>query len=457
MHCAHVGVKEVFVQVFGCAVLVCSGLAAAQPGDVDLYRLRFVPAPVADQSPALTPPPTAVPEAPREPVNRAGNSISDYVESIRRAEETLGPWAEAIAEDALALASLYRNSGRQREALAALEQALQVTRVNKGLFDAAQIPIVRQIIDLHIQLEEFEEARRREQYLFYVQRKNYRGRDPRLLSALIEWADWNVNMHLRERALGQAEAYIQRAPLQAGPPLIAPRLQNARDLYHAALNWLHDSDLDDTRVVGTERKLAALNYLVDQELTSERQGEFGAPMDGFHSPDARHAWSYQFQEGSAALKRALAWSYKSTRQEYRSIAERMMELGDWYLLFDHRAEALQAYEEALAVLSANAMSEQEIERIMTPGLPVPIPEVERHSKPPIDTYKGYIDVEFKLSRFGLAYSPVVIDASPNSPKAVKRELLNTIRDCKFRPKLARAGEGRQGGDDTVKLRYYYTW
>src|SRR5690606_24903003 len=142
------------------------------------------PAPVAS-APALIEPPAA-----REPESQAeaqplveppaGGGIQDYLDRIRLAEEARGPRAEAIAEDALALAALHRRSGRQRDALDALEKALQVTRVNKGLFDSAQIPIVRQIIDLHIQLEEFDEARRKEQYLFYVQRKSYRGNDPRL-------------------------------------------------------------------------------------------------------------------------------------------------------------------------------------------------------------------------------------------------------------------------------------
>src|SRR5690606_35094402 len=125
------------------------------------------------------------------------------------------------------------------------------------------------------------------------------------------------------------------------------------------------------------------------------------------------------------------------------IAERIMELGDWYLLFDLRADALKTYEEALAVLSATSLSAREIERIMTPGMPIPIPEIHtieaENARKPGD-FKGYLDVEFTLSRCGLASRPKIIGSSPASHKAGERELLLTIRDCKFRPKLARDGE-----------------
>src|SRR5690606_5531066 len=176
----------------------------------------------------------------------------DHLEFIRLAEEREGPWSPAIAEHALDLAALQRRSGRQKEALAALEKALQVTRVNKGLFDPSQIPIVRQIIAVHAQLGDFAEARRKEEHLFRVHRTNLCDGGRRSPAAVIEWADWAVNTHLRERALGPAAPYAPRDRHPPGPPVTSPRVQHAKDLSRAALDGLHGAGVEDPRVVATE-------------------------------------------------------------------------------------------------------------------------------------------------------------------------------------------------------------
>lgn len=462
MRSARLRLKAVLCALAGSTALqFVQSDAAADPAP-DLRNLTFIPSPVS-----------ALPDADTSSLSPGGGetgdaqgseaslelSIRDYQDAIRLAEDRDGPWAETITEQSIALASLYRRAGRNQEALAALDKAFHLIRVNRGLFDPTQIEVVRAMIETHVAMDDLGSANEKEQYLFYVQRKNYQGEDSRLLEAMIEWADWNVNMHLRERAYSRRPVAVSD-PLQPRQPLISPRLEHAQDLYYTVIQWLtRTSHYEDPRLVTTERKLAALNYIVDQEFAG-RPSFLSAPssIDGYSGPedDFPGLGSPHFHKGSDALKRAIAYSYNVSTPEYGSVAERIMELGDWYLLFDRRAAALETYEEALAVLSASSLSEQEIERIMTPGMPVKIPEISEAgaSRSPPTDYKGYIDVEFTLSRFGLASRPAIIATSPGPNRKIERALLETIRDCKFRPKFVK---GAVASDEKVRLRYYYTY
>lgn len=455
--------RAVFSAVIGSAALPFSNPGAIADTPPDLRDLTFIPTPVSADHPASTDAPSSdavQDDGETDESQSLDQSIQSYLDSIRQAEDQQGPWAEAISEHAIALANVYRRAGRHQEALGALEKAFHLIRVNKGLFDPSQIEVVRALIETHVAMDDLQSANEKEQYLFYVQRKNYRGEDPRLLAAIIEWADWNVNMHLQERAYAVRHSYAISDPFQARQPSISPRLKHAQDLYYTAIQWLtRTSGYEDPRLITTERKLAALNYIVDQDLNDLRAvmpisslTDNYAPLDEeFEVLESPH-----FHNGSDALKRAIAYSYNSPTREYGTIAERIMELGDWYLLFDRRAAALETYGEALAVLSASSMSPQEIERIMTPGMPVKIPEIqagEEEAAAPAD-YKGYIDVEFTLSKFGLASSPAIIGTSPGVTREIERELFNTIRDCKFRPKFV---EGVVASNEKMRLRYYYTY
>ena len=55
---------------------------------------------------------------------------------------------------------------------------------------------------------------------------------------------------------------------------------------------------------------------------------------------------------------------------------------------------------------------------------------------PIDAegFDGFIDVEFALSKFGMASNPHIISNSAAN-RQIERELLLEIRSCKFRPKF----------------------
>lgn len=446
-------------RVIASALLALSLPFAVAKDAPDLSALTFVPVALSETARAAEGPAAAAsarsgPAAAPMPGTRL--SIEQYRRRIRETEDRFGPYHPSLSEDSLALARLYQSEGRHQEAVAAFERAFHVTRVNGGLFDIRQHIILRGMIDSYIALEEFAKADEKQQYLFYLYRRNYRNDETAMLPAMIEWADWNVNLHLRESAAAPPLYPDERG---LGRGVLPPRLALAQDLYYGVLETLaRSADLQDPRLVSTERKLAALHYVVDRERT--RQLAFTLAMAGGYDPlrqDLDQGASAHFYNGSDALKRAIAWSSNAPNPESGDIAERILELGDWYLLFDRRDAALETYEEAFAVLRAASLPEQEIERIMTPGMPVQVPAIPA---PPAEgipaDYKGYIDVEFRLSKFGMASRPQIISAPAveGAYEDIEKELLRTIRSCKFRPKFV---GGAVASEETVRLRYYYTY
>ncbi len=160
-----------------------------------------------------------------------------------------------------------------------------------------------------------------------------------------------------------------------------------------------------------------------------------------------------FYDGSSALRRALAHSYKNPERRNDVIAARMVELGDWYLLFDHRAAALDLYRDALHFMHNASLPQEEVERIMSPGMPVPTPDTAYLAPSAgAEKFDGFIDVEFELSKFGTATNPRII-ASSTGNKQIVRELLHEIRSCKFRPKFV---ADAPVNSEKIQLRYYYT-
>lgn len=444
------------------ALSVCVFSAVSAAANQDLSRLSFHPVPLADAS-ASANAVEADNVAPAEPETEPANSdaiqnavaIKHYEEFISRTLVSAGPYSLPISEAAFALGRLQQDSGELEAALASFERSMQVLRINHGLFSPEQVPVMRAIINIHIERNDVESAHAMQEALYNLQTRHFGADDVASVSALLEWADWNVNLFLLQDQL-TPQFYITDTD-QLRMRLRDPRLSLAYSGYTQALQLLQEkSTLEDERLVTTERKLAALNFIFNrkvQDAVSSLPSYAGQTKD-FNSPTQilEQANTVHFADGSSALRRAIAYSYSVPNPDYDYIAARMMELGDWYLLFDRRAAALDIYEDALDVMVSAQLSQEEVERIMAPGMPVQTPDATYLSAPASSGhFAGFIDVEFDLSKFGMATNPQIIGTSI-ADRSIEKELLRTIRNCKFRPKFV---AGMPVSDEKIRLRYYY--
>jgi tetratricopeptide (TPR) repeat protein len=440
--------------------IFAAGTSAAKP---DLSRLSFHPVPLADAAAAANTVAAEIITAPAELKPSPGNSddgqntltITRYKDFISSTLVSAGPYALPISEAAFALGRLQEASGDLDAALASFERSMQILRINHGLFSTEQVPVMRAIINIHIERNDVESAHEVQEALYNLQTRHHGFDNITSVSSLLEWADWNVNMFLLKDQV--TPQFINTDTDQLRSRLRDPRLSLAYTAYTQAIFLLQEkSTLADERLVTTERKLAALNFIFNrkvQDVVNNLPTYAGQARD-FNSPSQilEQANTIHFADGSSALRRAIAYSYSAPNPDYDYIAARMMELGDWYLLFDRRSAALDIYGDALDVMLAAQLPQEEVERIMAPGMPVQTPDATYlAASENNDNFAGFIDVEFDLSKFGMATNPQIIGASMQD-RSIEKELLRTIRNCKFRPKFV---AGTPVSDEKIRLRYYY--
>lgn len=446
-------VSSTLLSAISSALMLCSMPVTARE---DLRNLNFFPQPISSETVTgpLLAPALDLPIADQEFLDDAegdmaiAESIAKYTLQASDTENRSGPYDPGLIQTYQTLASLYQQSGDLHKAVEMLNLQLQVIRVTKGLFSIEQGDVFRSLVNTHVEAGDLESAHLYQEALLNLEMRAYGKDSLQFVSSRLEWADWNMNHYLTLSA---------EETSRTGRKIEDPRVVAAYDNYVAALEIMqNNSRYADQRMITTERKLAALNFIVNRKMhdlsrtpaaSTNWQAAVQAQQQKLEQADAAH-----FFNGSSALKRAIVYSSSSPQPDYDFIAQRMMELGDWYLLFDRRAAAIDIYSNALEVLTAANIPEKEINRILSPGLPVQIPDLTWQQPAESDQYAGFIDVEFELSRYGVASNPQILSSTEQDTR-IEKELIRTIRKCKFRPMIA---DGTLLDNEKVKLRYYYT-
>jgi tetratricopeptide (TPR) repeat protein len=440
------------------AFLISLLLASGTPAFAreDLENLSFFPQPLHAESPeSLVPAPSGAHQTLETGLANGHNqtspdaSIGLYQEQISQIQTLSGPFDTSLIQPYQSLASLYQNSGDLPAAIDMLDKQLQVIRINQGLYATEQSSVLRSLVNTYVEAGDLDAAHAYQEALFNLEMRAHGKDSLAFVASRLEWADWNMNHYL---SLGPGAGSVGAGMLED------PRITIAYDNYVAALEVLQNyARYADERMVTTERKLAALNFIINRKMhklsgepptgSSVWQAGNKGQQKKLEQADTAH-----FFNGSSALKRAIVYSSSAPQPDYDFIAQRMLELGDWYLLFDRRAAAIDVYNNALEVLIAANLPEQEINRILSAGLPVQTPDLTWQRQVTADQYAGFIDVEFELSKYGTASNPQILSSTEQDSR-IERELIRTIRNCKFRPMFA---DGTAVDNEKVKLRYYYT-
>jgi hypothetical protein len=419
--------------------------AAAIPATVSLTSTT----PIIATSEALT----ASPAPAATDTSEAAVADSRYSHTISALELQGDLYAFALREPLLARANQHLQSGNTVDALEDLERAMQITRIQQGLSSIGQASIMRTMIDTYVQMDDIPNAHRLQEALLHLQARYYGSDSTELVPALLEWADWNVNLYLGGQLAETTQVPTTQGSLPLGDP--NPYMQEAHMRYVNALEILHThADPKDANLVTIERKLAAVNFMVDRDMLEVLQGSQKAAGDEFDLNSDRtvkRVRNFHFINGDTALKRALAYGYLSPEPDQDYIAARMLELADWNLLFDHRVTALDLYRQTLELLATSNLSQQEIDNFFAGGLPVQTPDTAYEQALEPQAFTGYIDVEVKLNKYGAASDTRLLTDANADPDVVD-ELLRRIRSAKFRPVFA---QGNPKHEEAVKLRYFY--
>lgn len=410
--------------------------AATAPGAAEQARAQAPAAPPADTA-ATEPAPAAAEPAPEPPTPEQ----SRYLQAVEAREAEGGAYDAGLAESLVGLGVAYQQGGRHAEAVASLNRAAHITRVNDGLYSAADLPILERLIESYSALGEWQAVGSSYHQMFEIHRRNYGENDTRLLPALQKLSAW----HLR--------AYLDEIGEQPFNHLLA-----ARGLYDSSLGILQTTPAAaaDSRLPDTLRERAIVDYYLaayTPEDAAEISFEAG-PQNAMNLPP--NYVLNGFTSGREALERVVELRRADPASSPLKQGEAIAELGDWHQLFNRRQTALELYREAHAVAAPGAQADA-APLLELFGQPRALPVLPRGIEQLAESAgsvepDAVITVAFAVNERGLAEDIQVLESTPPAADSQISKLRKRLRATRFRPRFE-AGMPVSTAGLTYRYRY----
>ncbi|MDG2176709.1 MAG: hypothetical protein P8M72_11350 [Gammaproteobacteria bacterium] len=426
------------------------------------------------------------------------DDIRNYEANINGMIEESGTFAQGLSQEYMALGTLYLQAGDQEQSVETFENAMHIQRVNEGLFSLNQIQIVRKLIEANKATRNFGEADKYHEYLYYLMAQNLEPGDDDLITATLEWADWNLEAYRRlafnledDLAVSSNNQSVGASMLRRGElvaieddkfseirfiprssmlgsssglmaqsytadQLVDPRLKTADELYEKLL----ETDESNQEVL---RKKANIIQLFNTQI--ENQIENNIFRTTLSTTTNRLVRSVSFlRKGYADNRESLTTIAETKEQESpEAAANAWLDLGDWELLFERTQRAETAYSNARDILLTAGRTETEITRFISPEQALFIPQyidyedTRKFQSIPEETdipYIGYIDISFNKRRNGTLRNIRFESSSENTGQQVQRRLRSLLRNVKVRPLFI---DGELQEQANIQVRYYYSY
>lgn len=357
--------------------------------------------------------------------------VTGLTQAIREEESRNGPYSEALIDELTSLGVLYQRAGEHDRAVGALDRALQIERVNDGLYTLDQAPLIRRLIVSERATGDVRSVADLQSTLLRLARLN----DDDLRSVDI----------FRDAAEEQLEVYQAYLNGEFPPEInvsLGPFSEQSDDFSNRSLAGASlrraRSNLVEAIGILTDKKLFGSEQLQDLELQLIRSYYLQATADDDLYPEYREAL---YRLGRDSYRRLAGYSAKSGTA--MDVARRLVELGDWHLLFSHNSTAWRLYGQARELLARQHVSPASIDEILSPdGAPVVLPTFLPSPLAAPDqapASRAHVDVRFELTRYGRSRHVEALGASANVTDAAKERLVREIAQTRFRPRFADDG------------------
>ncbi|WP_438951508.1 hypothetical protein [Porticoccus sp.] len=295
-----------------------------------------------EASPKSDQPALHIEEAASQPAAQvqAAQIIADYQSAIDQRKALAGPFDPELSELTFALGKTLQRQNRLDEAIQAFQHAMYVNRVNDGVYSLSQEPMLRGMIDTHIQLGHISDAAESYQKLLWLHRKTYGADDPRILPLLDEIGQWHLRVY---NARGRRDdLYHLNIAHDAYNQALAITAQQHGPDHLSMTGLLYNSAMTAYYLHTHERKHA--NSWDNTDLLSERFSQTRWVAD-----DPFLSKNY-FQNGRRANAKMLDILEQDPSVSAADKATGYVKTGDWLMLFNLTGPAIEAYQKAYSVL-----------------------------------------------------------------------------------------------------------
>ncbi|MEX0962748.1 MAG: hypothetical protein WDZ52_01725 [Pseudohongiellaceae bacterium] len=122
------------------------------------------------------------------------------LQAIDELQGSRGIYAPELQEAYSDLAGLYQEIEDYESAISVYNEALQISRINTGLYSNQQLPIIKSLIDSNGRLRNWEQADKLQELRYHISSRLYDLDDLAYLEAAENYADWKLRL-LRENLL----------------------------------------------------------------------------------------------------------------------------------------------------------------------------------------------------------------------------------------------------------------
>ena len=294
-------------------------------------------------------------------------------------------------------------------ALDAYDRSRLITRVNKGLFTPDQIEVVYREATAYAALGNREVANDRHGYAFDLMLRAYGDDDPRLIPGLFLLADWygeEHNIFVSRRLLGQAVVLGKRY-LPAYDPQTIRALKGLARTFREERFPTGASELRNTN---TSSYVRAPGRYQQIQLNN-------------------------FSPGERALIEVINIEMAKPDASDAEVADAMLELADWYLLFEKYSRAFPLYTRIWELLESDPEGLDAVFKVPTPlYLPLPPPPPTRANSS--TTEDGIVELALSVTDRGLVSDLSTLRSEPEG--MMEFQVRKATRRARYRPAFVEA-------------------
>ena len=367
-------------------------------------------------------------------------------QQIAQLESSHGVYHSELQPLLFRLGQLEQEKQDHLAAIDALERALHNSKVNKGVHNEEQLPIVEAMLASYSAINDWENLGSRLHYMLWLHRRNYQSGDDRLLSMIERVGKWYMrayNLH----SGGEALDYMVRAD----------------DLFDEILALLQQQYGElSPKAISTLQATATINYYIASDVsdvfkTSHREIRQAMIPNRRATPymnevAVRDYYFHQsFYKGRRALQKIIDLRKQQLPESVNDYARALADQGDYYLSLNRKWNAMKNYRDAYESLLEFGADENEIAEIF--GEPRPVePFFAAGHVMEVPDENSYVDAFFEVPGNGWPRRIRITETFPGDDKSLMTRGKHAVAATRYRPRFE---NGRPVSTSNVYLRYVF--
>lgn len=358
--------------------------------------------------------------------------VAEHLEAIAMVEAAIeaierrsNRYADELVRPLTLLGDALVGVGASEGAFGAYDRALHIARVNRGLHHPSQVAVVYRQARLLADNDDFAAANRRHEYAYSVLLRSYGGDNPALLPGMFALADWYMAGYniFSARALYEHAAAVAEGNLAADHPALVRALRSVAATYRS------------------ERFPPF--YTRRNDTSSATLGSYA----GFRYRTTDRASVNSFAKGERALIKVINIVQGQVGPDGgEELARAMLELGDWFLMFDKQVRALSLYRRVWELLEQRpSLLAQTFAAPSELYLPLPKPPTGQRSTPSAEepAHNGVVELSVDINERGVVSRIDTVRSEP--PDLMDFKVRRSVKQARYRPVFD--GETLQGAND----------